>query len=72
MGMRSTRVLGAIRSSIICSTVRLGTLVSLSKPSPHLLLSSHKGNQAIAACLQWLEVCGGVCVRWCVSVCGRC
>ena len=61
VGTRSTRELGAIPSSIICSTAGFWTLLSLSKPSPQLLLSNHKRSQAIAACLQWLQVGGERC-----------
>lgn len=56
IGMRSARELGAIPSSIICPTAGFWTVLSLSKPSPQLLLGSNKRSQAIAACMQWLRV----------------
>lgn len=55
--MKSSRALRTIPSSIICSTIGFGMLLSPSKPSPHLLLSSHWRNQAIVACWQWLGEC---------------
>jgi len=61
VGMRSTRELGAIPSSIIVSTGAFWTLLSLCKPSPQMLLSSHKRSQAIAECLQQLQVDGERC-----------
>lgn len=59
--MRRTRQLGAVLSSINCSTAGFWTLLSLSKPSLQLLLSSHKRSQATAVCVQWLQVGGERC-----------